>query len=335
MDADARSRGEDKLLAGATSRLREALSAWLDEDFDRAAASAPMALELLGKAILWHANPALLVPLEPGPEAALVALATNPSLDSPSLRTIGLKVALSRLTRVLGDLPVPGKRHQRLVDCRNGSLHVGTLPGSGEHSAEVLARQVLADSLTLCDFMLGRLQIVPADFYGDHFELVRGLLEKERSELEHRIARRLAQARHKVERWREHVDNDEVWERTVGELEGAAASTYPPEDFGFEMGAIGHTCPACGSDGRLLGRVDVEGDAEVEYGADGPEYYGYWRLTIYPRALVCNVCKLMLTDLQELSAAGVSAHERDVREDDLGDDFSASEWAEALYGVRD
>lgn len=335
MDADARSRGEDKLVAGATNRMREALSAWLKEDFDRAAASAPLALELLGKATLWHANPALLVPLEPSQEAALVALATDPSLDSPSLRTIGLKVALSRLTRVLGDLPVSGKRQQRLVDCRNGSLHVGTLPGSGEHNVEVVARQVLSDAFTLCGFMLGRLQIALADFYGDHLELVRGLLEKERSGLEHRIARRLAQARHTMERWREHVDDDAVWERSVGELEGAAASTYPPEDFGYEMGAIDHMCPACGSDGRLLGRVDVEGDAEVQYGADGPEYYGYWRLTIYPRVFACNVCKLMLTGPQELSAAGVSAHEREVREDDLGDDFSASEWAEALYGVRD
>lgn len=228
VDADARSRGENKLLAGATNRIREALSAWLEEDFDRAAASAPMALELLGKATLWHTNPALLVPLEPRQEAALVALATEPNLDSPSLRTIGLNVALSRLTRVLGDLPVSGKRHQRLVDCRNSSLHVGTLPGSGEHSAEVVARQVLADSLTLCDLMLGHLEIAPADFYGDHLELVRGLLEKERSELEHRIARRLAHAKHLVERWREHVDDDEVWERSAGELEGAAASTFRP-----------------------------------------------------------------------------------------------------------
>jgi hypothetical protein len=84
VDAGARSRGEDKLLAGARNWMREALSAWLNEDFDRAAASAPMALELLGKAALWHANPALLVPLEPNQEAALVALTTDPSLDSPS-----------------------------------------------------------------------------------------------------------------------------------------------------------------------------------------------------------------------------------------------------------
>lgn len=138
-----------------------------------------------------------------------------------------------------------------------------------------------------------------------------------------------------VERWREHVDDDEVWERSAGELEGAAESTFAPEDFGFEMGASDCACPACGFDGRLLARVDVEGDAEVEYGADGPEYYGYWRLTIYPRAFACNVCKLMLTERQELSAAGVSAREREVREDDLGNDFSASEWAEALHGVRD
>lgn len=335
MDASARSRGKQNLAAGAASRIREALGAWLEADFDRAAASAPMAVELLGKATLWHVNPALLVPLEPRQEAALVALATDPNLASPSLRTIGLKVVLGRLTRVCGDLPVPGKRQERLVDCRNGSLHVGTLPSSGEHRAEVVGRQVLADSLTLCDYFLARLDHASTDFYGDRSGLVSGLLEEQRSDLEHRVARRLANAKNTVDRWREHVDDAEVWERSAGELEGAAAHAFPPEDFGFEMGAIDHTCPACGYDGRLLGRVDVDGDAEVEYGPDGPEYYGYWRLTFYPRIYVCNVCKLRLTDPQELSAASVSAHEREVREGDLGDDFSASEWAEALYGLRD
>jgi hypothetical protein len=53
-----------------------------------------------------------------------------------------------------------------------------------------------------------------------------------------------------LERWREHIDDEEVWERNTGELEAAAAHALPPENFGFEMGAIGHTCPACGFDGH-------------------------------------------------------------------------------------
>lgn len=85
----------------------------------------------------------------------------------------------------------------------------------------------------------------------------------------------------------------------------------------------------------MLGRVDVDGDVDVEGGPHGPEYYAFWRVTFYPWAYACNVCKLFPADPQEPAAADVPAHEREVHEDDLGGDFSASEWAEALYGVRD
>lgn len=78
----------------------------MDGDFDRAAVSAPLAVEHVCTAALWHSYPTLLVPLEAKQEAALVALATDPRLDSPSLRTIGLRAALGRLTKVLGDLPM-------------------------------------------------------------------------------------------------------------------------------------------------------------------------------------------------------------------------------------
>lgn len=294
-----------------------------------------MAVELLGKAALWRLNPVLLVPLEPRQEAALVDLATDPSLESPSLRTIGLKVALARLTRVHGDLPVPIQRQDRLVHCRNGSLHVGTLPASGDDGAEVTARQVLADSLTLCEVFLIRLDRTMSDFYGDRLGVAQDILSEQRSEVEHRVARRVSQARERLEAWRDHVGDEGVWLTGVGELEGAAPHTIRPEDFGPEMGAVSHNCPACDSDGRLLGRIDVEGDVDVEGGPDGPEYYSFWRIHFYPRAFACNVCKLRLSSAQELVAAGLSAEARELHEDDLGDDFSAAEWADGLYGLRD
>lgn len=315
--------------------MAEALGAWLAEDFDGAAASAPMAVELLGKAALWKLNPVLLVPLETKQEAALVDLATEPSLESPSLRTIGLKIALGRLTRVHGDLPVPTQRQDRLVHCRNGSLHVGTLPISGDDGAEVTARQVLADALTLCDVFLVRLERSTSDFYGDRLGVAQDILREQRSDVEHRVARRLSQAQERLEAWREHVDDEDVWLASVGELEAAAPHTIRPEDFGLEMGGVSKNCPACDSDGRLLGRIDVEGDVDIEGGPDGPEYYNFWRIHFYPRAFACNVCKLTLSSAQELVAAGLSVENLELHEDDLGDDFSAAEWAEGLYGLRD
>lgn len=335
MEGNARERGESTLVHAATNRMSEALSAWVDADFDRAASSAPMAVELLGKAVLWKVNPTLLVPLEVKQEAALVVLATEPTLESPSLRTIGLRIALGRLTRVFGDLPVPSKRQDRLVECRNGSVHVGTLPRSGENSAEVVARQVLADSLALCDFLLPHVSSSSEHFHGERVDLVAGLLQAQRTDVEHRVARLRTQASERLDRWREYFDDEEVWERAAAELEAGAEFEFAPEHFGSELGGLNQVCPVCGWSGRLLGRVDVDGDVDVEGGPDGPTYHGYWVLTFYPRLFACNVCKLMLTDAQQLAAAGLANTEREVSEADLGEEFDASAWAEWLYGDGD
>jgi hypothetical protein len=136
---------------------------------------------------------------------------------------------------------------------------------------------------------------VSQGFYGDRAEVVRDLLAHKRSDIEHEVRRRLARAREHVERQRVGLDDDEIWNRTAGELEANAAHAFAPENFGFEMGGIGHTCPACSYDARLLGRVDVEADADFEDGREGPEFYGFRRVHFYPRVLGCNVCKLLLT----------------------------------------
>lgn len=335
MEVDARSRAAESLLRAAAGRLTEALAAWVDEDFDRTAASAPTALELLVKAVLWKINPALLVSLDSRHEAALVTLATEPRLDSPALRTIGLKTALGRLTTLRGNLPVPGPRQDRLSACRNGALHVGTLPTSGPNSGETVARQVLADTLLLCNFLLPDLGESPATFYGDRSALVAGLLEGRRSEIEHRAGRKVAQAQHRLESWQRHVDDEGVWNDAAGQLEAAADTAISPDDFGLEMAAIPQDCPVCGFSGRLIGRLDVDGDADVEYEDGGPVYYGYWVLTLHPRAFGCNVCKLRVHGPEELAISRVPSDARQVSESELGADFDAAEWAERPYRARD
>ncbi|MCK5753987.1 MAG: hypothetical protein KAH46_14920, partial [Mycobacterium sp.] len=276
-------------------------------------------------------NPTLLLPLEKNHEASLVALATSPNLGSPTLRTIGLKIALSRLIKVHGDLPVPESRHARLVDCRNGALHVGTLPQAGENSAETTARLVLADSLLLCTFMLGHLNRDADEFYGDKKPTVDAVLAERRTEVEHRVSRLLAQAADKVAALKAHVDSDTIWISTAHELEAAAEGTFIPEQLGEDVGAIAHTCPTCGHQGRLLGRLDI--DSEVDWDHQDGEMvpYSYWVIMFYPRAFGCNVCKLILRESAELTAANVATDPREVRSDDLGESFSLAEWVQAEY----
>jgi hypothetical protein len=50
VNTDAKSRSTACLLAPGSSRIGEALGTWVEEEYDRAAASAPMAVELTGKA---------------------------------------------------------------------------------------------------------------------------------------------------------------------------------------------------------------------------------------------------------------------------------------------
>ena len=330
-----RDRGTESLYTAAKNRMSEALDAWLQGDFDRVASSAPLAVELLAKAGLWSVDPTLLLPLETKHEAALLALATAPNLSSPSLRTIGLKIALGRLGKVFGDLPVPLTRQDRLVDCRNGAIHIGALPQAGENTAETAARLLLADALLLCTFVLGHLKLTSKAFYGDQAFAADQVLQERRSEVEHHVARLIAQADSKVTTWRAHVDNDDIWESTALDLQDAAANDISPELFGAEMGAITEVCPNCGYEGRLLGRVDVED--EVDWDREDGEMVpvGYWRVWFYPRAFACNVCKLVLREPAELSAAYLPAELRELEEAELGDDFSASEWAQARYGTRD
>ncbi|MBE7191562.1 MAG: hypothetical protein INR66_03650 [Gordonia polyisoprenivorans] len=335
MGNDELARGTQSLVSSAQSRVAEALSAWIGGDFDRAASSAPLALELLAKAALWSVSPTLLLPLEKNQEASLVALATSPNLGSPTLRTIGLKIALSRLIKVHGDLPVPETRHARLVDCRNGALHVGTLPQAGENSAETTARLVLADSLLLCTFMLGHLNRDPDEFYGDKKPTVDAVLAERRTEVEHRVSRLLTQAADKIAALQAHVDSDTIWISTAHELEAAAEGTFIPEQFSDDMGAIAQTCPTCGYQGRLLGRVSVDSEVDWEYEDGQAVAYGYWVVTFHPRAFGCNVCKLILREPAELTAAKVPTESRSVDEDDLGESFSVSDWVEAEYGAFD
>lgn len=82
------------------------MRAWANGNYDKVALMAPLALEHLGKAVLWRCNPVLLTPLGDNAEASLMSLATAPSLGSPKLRTIGLKQVLDRVEIVIEGLAI-------------------------------------------------------------------------------------------------------------------------------------------------------------------------------------------------------------------------------------
>lgn len=285
-----RLRDVQQLIRSAGVWMQEAMNAWSDDDYAKVAVLAPLAVEHLGKAVLWHKNPVLVVPLTPESEASLVKLATSPSLADPKLRTVGLKMLLTRVEAVTGSLPISLSRRTRMVEIRNGAMHIASTETS---------RHVLIDSLTVCNAFLAELKTDPEVFYGDHKENVKDLVEQGRSEVEHRVTALRARARKDLKLLRDRL-GDELFEDMVLQLQVSA------EDLDLGEPAIAWPCPECANDGRLAGPISLTNHF---FGPDpdDPADTGFteWFATMSPSVFLCPVCRLKLTGLQEIQAAGL------------------------------
>lgn len=185
-ESNGRESSETALIKHAERWIREALEAWAEDDHAKVALLAPIAVELLGKATLWRENPVLLVPLQDRHENTLFLVATRPDLTMKGVRTIGLRIVLSRLLKLLGDLPVVGERRERVVDVRNGAVHVGTSEES---------RYVLLDCLAVMAMLLSRMGLARGAFFGEQANTVNALLDERKTEISRTVAARMTKAR--------------------------------------------------------------------------------------------------------------------------------------------
>ena len=273
------------------------------------------------------------VPLSPDAEASLFILVDRLDVDAPKLRTIGLKIVLGRLDTLLGGLPIDPRQRTRMVDTRNGAMHVG----SAEQS-----RYVLIDALTLCVPLLARLGMAADRFYGDHKANTDGLLREKRTEVEHQVAAKRPKAQMLLKLLEDQLE-PEVFEEVTDSRERAAEYDIDPNDFAhfgnlFEnMYAIAHDCPECDSSGGLIGGVDVT--HEVDYEQVGVDDFvptaDYYLIDLVPSAFACNVCKLTLHGQQELVACDLPSSRMPVEDYQLGPDFDPRTAAEAMYGTPD
>lgn len=305
----------ESLINSASRWMDDALKAWAEGDYAKVAVLAPLAVEHLGKATLWRTNPVLIVPLSQDAEHSLISLATKPDISDPRLRTISLAVLLRRLEQILGMLPIDKKRCSRMVEIRNGAMHVGS-PNESRH--------VLLDALALCKPLLERLKEDPLIFYGEHYWTARSLLEEKLSEAGHRVAAKRASARNHLTALEERL-GDILFMETTHKLEKQAAELLDPEDFGSGFYGVHQECPECRSNGRLLGRVDgdPQPDWDVEPLGNGhyePVLAGFqWELTFQPQIYICFVCRLELYGTDELSEGGLPAASSDISQEDLGE----------------
>lgn len=253
------------------------MRAWANGNYDKVALMAPLALEHLGKAVLWRCNPVLLTPLGDNAEASLMSLATAPSLGSPKLRTIGLKQVLDRVEIVIEGLAIVHGDKMRLVNVRNGATHVGAADAS---------RDVLLDALTLTQTMLADLGVDPVTFFGQHSRDVTALPDAKRTEVGHRVLAKRAKARQRIEQLTETLGEAGYMEAVV-RLEEQRDCLFSPAEFGHSLEATDVTCPECESIAKEFGTVDVspEVDFDVEPlggGQYAPVPMPYWEISFTP-----------------------------------------------------
>lgn len=317
---DARAASEAALILGAERWIREAVDAWTEDDHGKVALTAPIAVELLGKATLWRENPVLLVPLSDKHEASLFLLATRPDLASKDVRTIGLLLVMNRLIKLLGDLPVTKERRQRIVDMRNGAVHAGAAEES---------RYVLLDCLTIIGVLLQRLGLERKAFFGSRVWTVEALLEQRKTEVSRQVADKMAKARARLSRLEDTL-GEAAFLKATDELE-LERWALDPDDYVQGGEGVEIVCPECASKARLFGGLDVTETVNFVVSVlDDGTYSGVPTGSVYevglrPSTFFCTVCKLELHGGEELAEAGLPAQLFDVTGKDLGPDFDLDE----------
>lgn len=306
------------LVASASRWMRKALVGWVDDDPETVGLLAPISVEHLGKAVLWSRNPALLVPLSNSAEQSLQILTSRPTIANPKLRTIGLGVLLDRLERALGFFPLATDEKKRLIETRNGSVHVG----AKSHSSHILR-----DALRLCSVLLEDIGTDPGSFFGDQHSTVVGILDAQRTAVEERVLTKEARARKRIADLEAQLGPTAFAEATAL-LEAEVRDAF---DSIVLDASIDHPCPICMRTGRLGGFLDVESEVDWEVEKIGEIYepypVGYWRLHFTPMSFGCNVCKLNIDRQDELTAARLPAEAYEISTADLDDEFELDEYA--------
>ncbi|WP_413802032.1 hypothetical protein [Streptomyces iranensis] len=113
----------ERLWSGARHFAHLALNAHAQKETEVFLLEAGVSIERLAKAVLVHANPALLVELSSRQDGALLHLAGVAEMPE-KLRTIGARGAIGRL-RMMKVLPDSSKL-DTLIELRNGVAHLGT-----------------------------------------------------------------------------------------------------------------------------------------------------------------------------------------------------------------
>lgn len=310
------------LQKSAMKWTQEALDAYLKEDQEKVSIFAPLALEFLGKSVLWDTNPLLLLPNSTKPDS-MIAFAQELDVSSRKVKTIGLADVFERLAILVKELPLKPENQARLREARNGMIHVGV----GD-----VSRELLMDALQVIVALLSRLSIDRSLFFGEFESIADSLLNAKSDEITKQVELKVAAAKRGLTGLKEKI-GDEIYDEVIERRQIESENSVDPNTYGDDFYGKIEECPACCSEGVLIGEVDV--DPEVEYEYDGPDepysQYVYWKTYLQPSAFICNVCHLNLEGSGELAVTELPANRIEVQDSDLQPPFDAQRFFNWKY----
>jgi hypothetical protein len=295
----------ERLLAKSSFFARSAVDAYKAEVWEVFHLHLATAVELLVKAALARLHPALIA--DPKAELDsllhLLGLGRHATTRETAIRTINASAALDRVARVVDDHLKAPAAVRRVLDIRNGVVHIG------EHAPTDEA--LLADVAQYVDGVLQSQGWDSDAYWGSSADAVAELVEGRAVALRLWYERRVEAARANLAAIVANMDE-------AATSAFLAAVTPPSASEPFDEWPV--TCPACGNAGLANGEPDPDWEADWDV-ADGEAYAAgayVSAVNLDVRSFGCRACGLVLSGpalrLAELDRVDFGESEFDVSE---------------------
>lgn len=286
-----------ELEASAKDFANRALRAYLHADNRVILMNAACSMEHLGKAFLASLHPVLLVEVKGGNLDSLLHLSGYSSkARSPFPRTIGSREVLSRVQYALPALDVPASPLHRLIDVRDGIVHIGFL-------SDANTRESLIAFLRYSNALYDELDVSLNGRWGEHGELVHSLISQSLTEIEHEVQRKIAAA--KVHH-HELMAKIPTTRRQLVRYDKQRESYYTIDLLPGEERIVTIACPACNhAIANCTGVTEINFNADIPGEGDTQIISPYAFRLFRANRLVCGACELSLDNPDELKAAGM------------------------------
>jgi hypothetical protein len=282
---------------------------YLDGDMAGFCAHAGIALEQLAKAYLANIDPTLVVDGRSF-DSILHACGKGRHARSPAslMKTITMEDALRRCGQILPAVENLRGDLQRLIDARNGAIHVGAVEES--EKLRMLLPYLHASRQILGEGGFGE------EYWGEFNEVVELRVAEVTEAAVANVKEAMIAASLRFDERYGHL-GEEVRPAVLRALE----ASYAPEKYEQQL----VDCPACSTLGLASGSTDVDWQPDWDQ-SDGQDYVAgmYPEVTFFPGRFECHACDLALDGEVEIEAAGIESSWK-------LDDVDVADFAEDLY----